>query len=363
MGRPRLSRLLRLFIVTVLVTLLALVVTTAGALVAGPAAANPAPAPTLVPAPTTAEVRAQVDDLYRQAEQASERHNEAQVGAEAAQDRLRQIQAQIEARRGELTARQSVVGKIAASTYRSGAVDPAMLLVFSDHPEDFLRQAATLATVSERQSAAMRRLAETQRRQDMDRARVREQAALLTQSRDELGRERTAMEQRLAEAEALLGELAAGELARLDAADRAAGELALAEAWARRAAAAASRSRSGDPLAIGPIRAVDAAFGQLGKPYVWGATGPGAFDCSGLTGYVWRASGVGLPRTSGAQYAAGRRISRADLQPGDLVYYYSPISHVGIYIGGGQIIHAPRPGRPVMVAPVDSMPFVGATRP
>ena len=206
--------------------------------------------------------------------------------AEGAQARLREIHTQLEARRGELIALHGVAGKIAASTYRYGAVDPAMLLVFSERPEDFLRQAAALATVSERQNAAMRRLEESQRQQDTDHAEAREQAALLAQSRDELGRERTAMEQRLADAEALLGELAAGELARLDAADRAAGELALAQAWVRRASAAASRSRSGEPLAIGPTRAVDAAFGQLGKPYVWGATGPDAFDCSGLTGYV-----------------------------------------------------------------------------
>ena len=359
MGRRRTFRLLCPFVIG------PVVIATAGALLLapGPAGADPDPAPAIPPNPPVADVRAQVEDLYRQAEQASERHNAADERATAAQAHLQEIHAQLEARRGQLTALRGVVGKVAASTYRSGAVDPTMLLVFSERPEDFLRQASALATVSARQNMALDRLTETQRQQDMDRAEARAQAAVLADARDELGRERMVMEQRLADAEALLGNLAAEELARLEAADRSAAERALAQAWARRAASAASRSPSGDTLAIGPTRAVEAAFNQLGKPYVWGATGPGAFDCSGLTGYVWRASGVGLPRTSGAQHAAGRKISRPDLQPGDLVYYYSPISHVGIYIGGGQIIHAPRPGRPVMVAPVDSMPLVGATRP
>ena len=359
MGRRRLFRLL------CPVGIGPVLIATAGALLLapGPAAAEPDPAPAISPTPTVADVRAQVEDLYRQAEQASERHNAADERAAAAQARLEEIQAQLEARRGQLTALRGVVGKVAASTYRSGAVEPAMMLVFSERPEDFLRHASALATVSARQNTALHRLTETQRQQDMDRVEARAQAALLADSRDELESARTVMDRRLADAEALLGNLAAEELARLEEADRAAAELALAQAWARRAAAAMSRSRSDNTLAIGPTRAVEAAFNQLGKPYIWGATGPGAFDCSGLTGYVWRASGVGLPRTSGAQYAAGRKISRPDLQPGDLVYYYAPISHVGIYIGGGQIIHAPRPGRPVMVAPVDSMPFVGATRP
>ena len=341
------------------------VIATATALLLAPAsaAADPDPAPAKTHNPTVADVRAQVEDLYRQAEQANERHNAADERAKAAQARLQEMQAQLEARRGQLTALRGVVGKVAASTYRTGAVDPAMLLVFAERPEDFLRQASSLAMISARQNTALRHLTETQRQQDMDRAEAQTQAALLADSRDELGRERTLMERRLTDAEALLGNLAAEELAELDAADRAAAQAALAQAWARRGAAAASGSRSADPLGKGATKAVDAAFGQLGKPYIWGATGPGAFDCSGLTGYVWRASDVSLPRTSGAQYAAGRKISRADLQPGDLVYYYSPISHVGIYIGGGQIIHAPRPGRPVMVTPVDSMPIVGATRP
>lgn len=109
-------------------------------------------------------------------------------------------------------------------------------------------------------------------------------------------------------------------------------------------------------------QAISFARAQLGKPYSYGATGPGAYDCSGLTMGAMRAAGVSVPRTSQAQYAAGRKVSTRDLQPGDLVAYYGGISHIGIYIGNGQIIHASRPGRPVAVVPVNSMPVAGAVR-
>ncbi|WP_261993106.1 C40 family peptidase, partial [Streptomyces sp. adm13(2018)] len=137
-----------------------------------------------------------------------------------------------------------------------------------------------------------------------------------------------------------------------------------------RAAAGADRSsggRSADPAPVtAPAgrasQAISFARAQLGKPYVWGATGPSGYDCSGLTQAAWRAAGVSLPRTTYTQINAGRRVSRSQLAPGDLVFFYSGISHVGLYIGGGQMIHAPRPGAPVRIAPIDEMPFAGATR-
>ncbi|MGV9876794.1 C40 family peptidase, partial [Streptomyces cellulosae] len=109
-------------------------------------------------------------------------------------------------------------------------------------------------------------------------------------------------------------------------------------------------------------QAVAYARQKLGSPYVWGATGPDAFDCSGLVLAAYRSAGVSLPRTTYAQIDAGRRVSRSELLPGDLVFFYSGISHVGLYIGNGEMIHAPNPSAPVRVAPVDQMPFAGATR-
>ncbi|MGY1684468.1 C40 family peptidase [Geodermatophilus sp. SYSU D00867] len=109
--------------------------------------------------------------------------------------------------------------------------------------------------------------------------------------------------------------------------------------------------------------AVDTALAQVGDPYVYGATGPSSFDCSGLTSYSYQAAGVSIPRTSKAQSTFGTPVVKADLQPGDLVFFYSPVSHVGMYIGNGQMVHASTAGKPVAVVSLDSMPeYVGARR-
>lgn len=101
--------------------------------------------------------------------------------------------------------------------------------------------------------------------------------------------------------------------------------------------------------------AVDTALAQQGKPYVWGGTGPGGYDCSGLTWSAYQAAGVEIPRTSRAQSTAGVYVDRANLQPGDLIFFYDPVGHVGMYIGDGLMVHSSTYGQPVAVVPVDSM--------
>jgi cell wall-associated NlpC family hydrolase len=117
------------------------------------------------------------------------------------------------------------------------------------------------------------------------------------------------------------------------------------------------------PVKSGAAAAVNTAKAQLGKPYVYGAAGPDSFDCSGLTMYAWRAGGVGLPHSAAMQYDAIAHISVAQLQPGDLVFFYTPISHVGIYVGGGQMIEAPYTGAVVRYASIYRPDLVGAGRP
>lgn len=108
--------------------------------------------------------------------------------------------------------------------------------------------------------------------------------------------------------------------------------------------------------------ALAAARKALGTPYVWGGTGRGGFDCSGLTQWSYRQAGVSLPRSSQAQSSFGKAISRDQLQPGDLVFFYSPVSHVGIYVGGGMVLHAPQSGDVVKISPMSRMPFHNARR-
>ncbi|NEA96229.1 C40 family peptidase, partial [Actinospica acidiphila] len=118
----------------------------------------------------------------------------------------------------------------------------------------------------------------------------------------------------------------------------------------------------GAPASGRAAAAVAAARSALGKPYVWGANGPSGFDCSGLTQWAYAQAGVALPRTSQAQRHAGRQVPLSEARPGDLVLYRSDASHVGMYMGDGQVIHAPYPGAPVRYDPVGMMPVSSVTR-
>jgi cell wall-associated NlpC family hydrolase len=109
-------------------------------------------------------------------------------------------------------------------------------------------------------------------------------------------------------------------------------------------------------------RVVDTALAQQGKPYVWAAAGPGSFDCSGLSQFAYRAAGLALPHSSSGQSRLGRPVAKADLRPGDLIFFYSPVGHVGIYIGGGKMVHAPTSGDVVRVADVNTMPGYNTAR-
>ena len=116
------------------------------------------------------------------------------------------------------------------------------------------------------------------------------------------------------------------------------------------------------PTQTAAAKAVAFAYQQIGKPYVYGATGPSSFDCSGLTGAAWKKAGVSVPRTSYAQLGGLKSVSKSSLQPGDIIGFYSG-GHVGIYVGGGYVIHASRPGVPIKKVPMSQMPFYKAVRP
>lgn len=113
----------------------------------------------------------------------------------------------------------------------------------------------------------------------------------------------------------------------------------------------------------GAAAAVEAAMSKRGSPYQWGATGPNRFDCSGLTSWAWNQAGVAIPRSSRAQYSGLPRVSRSELQPGDLVFFGDPIHHVAMYIGDGQMVEAPYSGQSVRVRSMDRPDYVGAARP
>ncbi|ARF74714.1 hypothetical protein B7C62_22605 [Kitasatospora albolonga] len=313
------------------------------------------------PAPTAAQARAKVDRLYHDAEVATEKYNGAKEKAAAATKAVDALADEAARRTERLNTARHALGSLATAQYRTGALDPAVQLALSSDPDTYLERSAYLDRAGDRQAGLLSGV----RRQLSGLARVKARADRETEAlaarRAELHRHRTAVQTRLADARRLLATLTAEERAAFErSADaRHGGGPAHADrSTARTPAAAPAPPASGTRAA----RAISFAHGAIGKPYVWGATGPNAFDCSGLTQAAWRAAGVSLPRTTYTQINAGQRVSRSQLAPGDLVFFYSGISHVGLYIGNGQMIHAPRPGAPVRIAPIDQMPFAGATR-
>ncbi|MEU5596492.1 NlpC/P60 family protein [Streptomyces sp. NPDC020298] len=292
---------------------------------------------------TPAEVRAKVDKLYQEAEVATEKYNSAQEKATTAQRRLNTLRDQAARKQEKLNSARDALGSVATAQYRTGGIDPALQLMLSDDPDQYLDGAAFAERAGDRQAHAVARVRKRMREIEQLRGAAQVELRSLRSRQTELRRQKKSVTGKLAEARRLLSQLPAQ--ASTSAAPPPADEATPTTAPNSRAAAA-----------------VAYAYQKLGSPYVWGATGPNAFDCSGLSQAAYRSAGISLPRTTYAQINAGRRVSRSELAPGDLVFFYSGISHVGIYVGNGQMIHAPNPSAPVRLAPIDEMPFAGATR-
>ncbi|MBT2396088.1 C40 family peptidase [Streptomyces sp. ISL-100] len=316
------------------------------------------------PALTPAQVKAKVDQLYHDAEVATEKYNGVKEKADNAGESLEELRDEAARRTERLNAARNGLGSLATAQYRTGAVDPAVQVALTSDPDQYLERAAIADRAGDRQAAAVTGI----RQQLGEIEQLREEADNrldeLKAHQKDLRRHKSKIKEKIDAAENLLSRLTAEQREEYAQEDGHGGSTAATPSRADRADRTATRgnrppqapnSRSG--------QAISFAYGAIGKPYVWGATGPSAFDCSGLTQAAWKAAGVSLPRTTYTQINAGQRVSRSQLAPGDLVFFYSGISHVGLYIGNGQMIHAPRPGAPVRVAPIDEMPFAGATRP
>ncbi|MEV7686375.1 NlpC/P60 family protein [Streptomyces bungoensis] len=307
---------------------------------------------------TPAQVKAKVDKLYQEAEATTETYNGTKEKAEAAQRRLNALRDEAARRQQRLDTARDALGTFAAAQYRAGGIDPSWQLALSSDPARYLDGAAFAERAGARRAGAVARVRGQLREIEQLRGAARVELASLRSRQADLKRQKRTITGKLAQARDLLERLSPGERAQVTGvtgpgdAPGAAGDTGTAPAQAGSVAAPDARAAA----------AVAYAYRKLGSPYVWGATGPDAFDCSGLAQAAYRSAGISLPRTTYQQINAGRRVSRSQLQPGDLVFFYSGISHVGIYVGNGQMIHAPNPSAPVRLAPIDQMPFAGAAR-
>lgn len=344
---------------------------TSVALLAPSAQATPAK-----PKPTLEEVQKKVDTLYHQAGVATQKYNAANERATSQRKRVDHLLDDVAQRTEKLNEARRELGSIAAAQYRTGGLSGTATLLLADNPQQYFDESHLMNRLTDRQKAAV----DNYQKQQITTAKKRTEASRslqeLTRSQTTLRKSKEDVQEKLGSARALLSKLTAEEKARLAAiekrkqeeARRKAQELARKQAQAAQEAQEQGSQSGGSGTGTGSYatlgsKAVAFAKSQLGKPYVWGATGPGSYDCSGLTQAAWKTAGVLLPRTTWDQVEVGTTVPADEALPGDLVFYYSDISHVGIYVGGGNVIDAPKPGQNVRTIPMTYMPIHSVVRP
>jgi cell wall-associated NlpC family hydrolase len=294
--------------------------------------------------PDIDDVQARVDHLYHEAEQASERYNDARLELSELNRDLASLKADQARQDDRLSTVQEQVQDSIVRQYEGEGLSAAGQVFVSDDPGAFLSKMSTMSAFNDLQSQLFDDYATEVKALDIRQEATQKRAAEVAATRTQLAAEQKTIDDKLAEAKSLLGRLKADERQSI-----------LSRGDVRMPAEVPASGRAAAAVAY--------AMAQVGDAYVYGAAGPSAFDCSGLTMMAWAQAGVALPHSSSAQYSSGPHIAAGDLQPGDLVFYYSPISHVGMYIGNGMIVNAENPSSGVRVTGLYSMPYVGAVRP
>jgi cell wall-associated NlpC family hydrolase len=308
-------------------------------------------------AQTLAQVQAKIRQLEEDATAAAEGAQEAKVKLAALTKTLNGIKAKAEIQGQTVAALQKSLGAIAIEQYKTGGFGQSFELLFSSDPSLYLSSAGALDAITRRKSAQLRKFETAQQRLNATTLTVNDKVALVAAAQKKLTAQSALAQKKLAEAEKLLSKLTKAERERL-------ARLAEDEENADQASSLkAAQSASGISGRAGI--AIKYALAQIGDRYVFGAAGMVTWDCSGLTMRAYKAAGVSLPHSSAAQSRLGKKVSLNALKPGDLLFYGRPVSHVGIYLGGGKMVHAPRSGSRVKVAASGSLgrkPLVGARR-
>lgn len=308
-------------------------------------------------APSLTEIQAKVRFLEEEATTAAEGAQEAKVKLLALTRTLNGIKAKAAVQGETLSALQKSLGTIAIEQYKAGGLGQSLELLFSSDPTLYLSSAGALDAISRRKSAQLRKYEAAQQRLSATTLTVNDKLALVVAAEKKFKAQSAKAQEKLAEAEALLSKLTKAERERL-------AKLAAQEEDADQAnSQATARALSGISGRAGV--AINYALKQIGDRYVFGSAGLLTWDCSGLTMRAFQAAGVSLPHSSAAQSRLGKQVSVKALKPGDLLFYGRPVSHVGMYIGGGKMVHAPRSGSRVKITTSGSLgskPLVGARR-
>jgi len=308
-------------------------------------------------AQSLAQVQAKVRQLEEEATTAAEGAQEAKVKLAILTKTLNGIKAKAQIQGQTVSSLQRSLGIIAIEQYKSGGFGQSFELLFSSDPTLYLSSAGALEAITRRKSTQLRKFEAAQQRLNATTLMVNDKIALVAAAQKKLAAQSAIAQSKLAEAEKLLSKLTKAErerLAKLAEDEENADQKSSLEA-AKSANAVSGRAGI----------ALKYALKQIGDRYVFGAAGTVTWDCSGLTMRAYQTAGVSLPHSSAAQSRMGKKVSLNALKPGDLLFFGRPVSHVGIYLGGGKMVHAPRSGSRVKVAASGSLgskPLVGARR-
>jgi cell wall-associated NlpC family hydrolase len=302
-------------------------------------------APDAHAAQTLAEVQAKVRQLEEDATAAAEGAQEAKVKLAALTKTLTGIKQKAAVQGQNVSALSKSLGAIAIDQYKNGGLSQSLELLFSSDPTLYLSAAGSLDALTRRKSIQLNKFQAAEQRLNATTLTVADKVALIAAAQKKYQAQARLAQSKLAEAEKLLAQLKKEDRERLARLAEEQENADLASSLEAAKSAAGISGRAGVALKY--------ALKQIGDRYVFGADGLTTWDCSGLTMRAFQAAGVSLPHSSAAQFHYGKLISRSNLKPGDLVFFGSPISHVGIYLGGNKMVHAPRSGSRVKVATMD----------
>jgi cell wall-associated NlpC family hydrolase len=334
---------------------LALASVALSALVVFPASLPAAAEPPL----TVAEARELIKQLQTDAAGIDQHYAGVKEQIKEGRARLRLKRADAQAQIEDVGQLKLQVGQIALAQFQNRNLDTAAHLFVTPDTEGFLSQISTVQKVSENQNSALQDFQQAQANLAALEHSAETDLVTLAEKEKQLKSLTEASDKKIAEAKKVLAKLTASQRQQISDAEKKQSARANAEA-ARSSRASTRGTVSGSGRGA---RALEYAKAQLGEPYVRNGDGPSSWDCSGLTMAAWGSVGVSLPHSSRQQYSRGSVVNKADLQLGDLVFFYSDIHHVALYAGNGQVLHAPRPGKYVEYIKMSYMPYAGARRP
>ncbi|MEU6378554.1 NlpC/P60 family protein [Streptomyces sp. NPDC046909] len=308
---------------------------------------------------TVAELLTDLQRLYREAERATETYNATEEKLREQRAEVRRLDTALSRARLSLHDSRGAAGRLARQQYQNSTdISPYVRLLLARDPQHALDQGHVIGQLARERAETVGRLTGSEKKADdlATEARKALDGQLTLAARQK--RDRDDVRKKLKEVEELLASLTEEQLTALAAFEK--DEITAAQDEFIASGALSHDDRK--PSDQGG-KAVRYAMEQLGKPYKWGAEGPKEYDCSGLTSEAWGHAGTPIPRTSQEQWARLPRVPLNELRPGDLVVYFPDATHVGMYLGKGKIVQAPRTGEKVKVSPIASHPILGAVRP